>query len=287
MGFEKVICTGGSGHLGRVFVDMMRSHCSITVADIARPAADVAFTEVSILDYEGLKRAFSGHDAVVHLAAISNPRIATAEKTFNVNTQGTWAVLQAAEDAGVKRVVVASSDATSGLLYNPPDLMPQYLPLDEKHPLRPRDAYSLSKVVTETICQSYVTRGKLEVIAIRPTHIIFPEEYGALRAKGLDERNYHLWTYVSPQDVSQAFRLALEAKDIRFDTFLITAADGLNERPTLEMVKARYGTLPAIRNRDYFANRPQASIVDISHAREILGYQPTSNWRDMVAKNPS
>ena len=81
--------------------------------------------------------------------------------------QGTWAVLQAAEDCGVRRVVVASSDAALGLHYNPPGWGPQYLPIDEDHPLRPIDFYSLSKECTESICRSYANRGKVEVIAIR------------------------------------------------------------------------------------------------------------------------
>lgn len=283
MGFEKVVCTGGAGVLGRVFVDQMRDRAQVRVVDTKDAAPGVDFVAASILDYAALKQAFAGSDAVVHLAAVSNPRITSQETTFHVNVQGTWAVLQAAEDAGVKRVVVASSDATTGLLYNPPGWGPQSLPIDETHPLRPIEAYSLSKEVTEAIARSYANRGKMEVLIIRPTHIMFPDEYPVIRSKGADVNNYHLWTYVSPQDVSQGFRLALEVKGVRHDTFFITADDGLNERPTLEMLKERYGTVPPLRNPARFEQLPTASIFDTSHAREVLGYQPTSNWRDMVA----
>ena len=103
-----------------------------------------------------LRRAFEGKDAVVHLAAIPNPRTAPADVTFQTNVQGAWSVLQAAENAGVKRVVVASSDSVFGLSYNPPDWPPQFLPVDETHPVRPTEFYSLSKHVTETIAQSFM-----------------------------------------------------------------------------------------------------------------------------------
>ncbi len=74
----------------------------------------------------------------------------------------------------MRRVVVASSDSVVGFHYNPPDWKPQYLPIDERHPLCPTEFYSLSKQVTETICRSYAQRGRLEVVVIRPTHIVFP-----------------------------------------------------------------------------------------------------------------
>ena len=107
--------------------------------------------------------------------------------------------MQAAEDAGVKRVSVASSDSVYGLSYNPPDWPPRYLPVDEAHPCRPTEFYSLSKYVTETIAQSFAARHKLEVFAIRPVHVVFPAEYPELVARGSDPQNYHFWAYVRPR----------------------------------------------------------------------------------------
>ncbi|HEX4884833.1 MAG TPA: NAD(P)-dependent oxidoreductase [Casimicrobiaceae bacterium] len=284
MRFDKVLCTGGSGRLGRYVTDDLRERCDLTVLDVKPPhAAGVRHVDASILDYAALKRAFAGQEAVVHLAAIPNPRTAPADVTFHTNVQGTWNVLQAAEDAGVRRVVVASSDAALGLHYNPPGYGPQYLPIDEDHPLRPIEFYSLSKEVTEAMCRSYANRGKLEVLAIRPTHIVFPPEHPELRARGADVQNYHLWTYVAPEDVAQGFRRALDVAKAPFQAFFISAADGLNTRPTLDMLRERYGALPPIRNPDYFRRAPLASILDITRAREVLGFEPTIGWQAMAA----
>ncbi|HEX9278132.1 MAG TPA: NAD(P)-dependent oxidoreductase [Casimicrobiaceae bacterium] len=284
MRFEKVLCTGSSGRLGRYVTEDLRGRCALTVLDVKpSQAPGVQYVNASITDFAALKNAFQGQDAVVHLAAIPNPRTAPPDVTFNTNVQGTWNVLQAAEEAGVRRVIVASSDAALGLHYNPPGYGPQYLPIDESHPLRPIEFYSLSKEATETICRSYANRGKLEVLAIRPTHIVFPPEYPELETRGADVQNYHLWTYVSPEDVAQGFRLALESAKSPFQAFYISAADGLNTRPTLEMLRERYGTLPEIRNPHYFRKNPLAAVLDISRARDVLGFEPTSNWRRMFA----
>jgi nucleoside-diphosphate-sugar epimerase len=277
--FDRIACTGGSGDLGKCIVDDLIDKCRLKVIDINDPHRAVDFEKADITNYSKLREALKGCEAVIHLAAISSPRIASSESTFRVNVQGTWATLQAAEDAGVRRVVVASSDATTGLLYNPKSWSPQFLPVDESHPLRPIEAYSLSKVVTETICRSYHSRGNLEIVLLRPSHIVFPRDYGDLRNRGDDIHNYHLWTYVLPEDAVQAFRLALTKPGLGFGTFFISAADGLNIRPTLEMIEERYGFAPEIRKPDIFTKMPTASIIDIGHAQQVLGYTPASDWR--------
>lgn len=286
MKFENVIVTGGAGRLGRSVVERLAPKCRVTVLDIVAPAEPVPgarYVTASITDYEAVRRAFAGQDAVVHLAAIPNPRTAPAPVTFNTNVQGAWVVLQAAEDAGVRRVSVASSDSVFGLSYNPPDWPPQYLPVDEAHPCRPTEFYSLSKQVTETIAASYAARRKLEVFAIRPVHIVFPPEYPELEARGSDPQNYHFWAYVAPEDVAQGFERTLSVGYRGFDTFIISAADGLNVRPTLEMAQERWGKLPPIRRPDYYRANPLASVLDITKAREVLGYEPAGNWRSMRA----
>ncbi len=272
---KHVLVTGGSGRLGTYVVDRLKQTHVVTVLDIVRPkSSDVGYVNVSITDLAALTDSLKGIDAVVHLAAVPNPRTSTPQACFTVNTQGTWSILQAAEDAGVKRVVVASSDAATGLHYNPENWAPQYLPVDEAHPLRPSEVYSLTKEITESICRCFAVRGKVEVLAIRPGHVVFEPEYPELSARGSDVQNYHLWGFVAPEDVAQGFELALNLADGSYDCFFLGGADGLNERPTLEMFKERFGYDPTVRKPEIYAAMPNAGVFDISHARQKLGYEP-------------
>lgn len=284
MRYQKIVVTGGAGRLGRYVTEALAPRCELTVLDrVLVSIPGVRSIEADVTDFQALRRTLAGQEAVLHLAAIPNPRTAPADVTFHVNVQGTWAVLQAAEDCGVRRVIVASSDAALGLHYNPPGWGPQYLPIDEDHPLRPIDFYSLSKECVEAVCRSYARRGKLEVLAIRPTHIVFPAEHPELEARGADVQNYHLWTYVAPEDVAESFRCALDAADGSYGAYFVTAPDGLNTRPTLELLRERYGALPQLRDAAYFQSNPNAAVLDGRRARDRLGFEARIGWRDMAA----
>ncbi len=281
----RVAITGGSGRLGRCVVDHFRAHGDVTVIDVRPPdQRGVSFTKADVLDFAALERALAGHDSVVHLAAIPNQRTAPASVTFEINAQGAWNVLQAAENVGVRRAAVASSDAATGLHYNPPDWAPQYLPVDEAHPLRPTDAYSLSKQVTEVICRAYAVRGKLRVAAIRPSRIVYPPHWPELEEWGADPRNHHMWAYVEPEDVARALRLALALEGDPYDAFFVCADDALGRRPTLEVLEERFGRLPEIRKPEVYERNPTASVFDNSRARRVLGFEPKSDWRRLAAR---
>ena len=292
MAYEKIIITGGAGLLGSHVVREMAEHAQITTLDIKEPEAKSQggqdHINLSITNYEEIKKALTGHDAVIHLAAIPNPREADAKTTFNNNVEGAWTVLQAAEDAGIKRVVVASSDSVFGLSYNPPDWPPQFLPVDETHPTRPTEVYSLSKKITETISESFAARGKMEVLAIRPCHIVFPRGYGELEARGQDLENYHFWAWVDPKDVAQAFRLAVHTSDYNgFDVYTVAAEEGLNTKPTLELAAARWKNMPVIRRPEIYESCNTASILDISKIKDRLGFVPTVSRDALLLKAKS
>ena len=104
MAYEHIAVTGGTGLLGSHVMRRLHGRAALTAIDIKPPPesnrALGTFLEASITDYDAMRAAFMGKDAVVHLAAIPNPREAAPGVTFNTNVQGAWTVLQAAEDAG-------------------------------------------------------------------------------------------------------------------------------------------------------------------------------------------
>ena len=278
--FEKVVVTGGSGRLGRYVVDALSTRSDVTVVDLRPPRQQVGFSDTSILDLEGLKRVMRGHHAVIHLAAIPSPRNAAPEVVFATNVQGTWNVLEAASASGISKVVLCSSECATGLCYQNGERPPLYLPVDEAHRLRPTDPYSLSKQLGEAAGASFARRGGIEVVALRPTLILFPEQRHEIAERG-DIAHSDLWSYVEPEDVARAFHLALEREGPPFDTFFVSAADTLSPRPTLELVEHRFGHVPELKRPELYAENPHAAIYDIAHARAALGYEPVSDWRGL------
>jgi nucleoside-diphosphate-sugar epimerase len=105
-----------------------------------------AHVVVSILDLDALRCAFDGADVVVHLAAAANIGAGPPERIIDLNAKGSWCVLEAALAAGVRRVVMCSTDSVMGnTVWRDHIWLPERLPVGEDHPLHPADPYGLSK----------------------------------------------------------------------------------------------------------------------------------------------
>ena len=92
---------------------------------------------------------------MIHLAAIDAGVPAEPEAYFGVNVMGTWNTVQAPREAGIRKVVLASSVSATGLGEMRPDFPPEYLPADEAHSMKPANAYGLSKLVVEDIARGF------------------------------------------------------------------------------------------------------------------------------------
>jgi UDP-glucose 4-epimerase len=308
MRFDQVLVTGGAGRLGRYVVRELEGRCRVSVLDREEQTASSVDLPVHVppvhfpvdaLDLDALRSAMRGQDAVVHLAAIDSSVTAPPEAVFDANVRGTWNVLHAAAEAGVGRVVICSSSSATGLDYTNPRLPPVYLPIDEDHPLRPSQAYGLSKQLDELIAQSFGSRGGMEVICLRPAWVLFPEAVRRVLGHQRDaappsspsgpgrhrEPLPLLRSYVDPADAARAFRLALELPTAPYRVFIITAADTFEPEPTLAHLEKTYGKpLPRVVKPEIYAGNPHASAFDISRAREILGWSPSSSWAEFSAR---
>lgn len=279
----RIVVTGGSGNVGRYVVDELLEHGhDVSVFDRVKPEfRSVPYVQGSILDIGDCRRAFAGGDVVVHLAAIPHPLDDPPEVVANVNIQGTFDVHQAAVDAGVRRVVHASSDSSYGLVFRRVDFSPEYLPLDEDHPQKPQDAYGLSKQVGEEIARAFTRGYALETVALRICFVWFPHLAESYRSLTVDpgERKWinGLWLYNDARDVATAFRLACETPDLRHEDFLISAEDNGTVFDTLELVGQYYGRVPMRKKL-----RGRESLVDYSKAALILGYRPRYSWQDII-----
>lgn len=276
---RKVLVTGAGGRVGRFVVDALRDDYTLAAMEREDVSVDIERAGGDILNLEETLRAVAGQDAVIHLAGLVRSLGAGPADIFHTNVQGTWNVLHAAHVAGVRKVILCSSECATGVVFADPRRPPAYLPIDEAHPLAPLEDYGLSKKCAETVACSFAGRGGMQIVVLRPTLVLTPDLQDQVTARGQNPTDPDLWGYVEPQDVAAAFGLALAYDGAAYEVFFISAADTLSPQPTLELVKRFYGKLPQVRNPELYRQNPNAAIFDISRAQKHLGYRPRSDWR--------
>jgi nucleoside-diphosphate-sugar epimerase len=300
MRFGKVLVTGAGGLLGGYVTRELAGRAQVSGLDIASPsdaAAGGAFTKGSIEDPAAVAAAMQGMEAVVHVAARPNIWSGQSHEIIHTNVTGTWNVLQAAEEAGVKRVILTSSDSVIGYtVLQGAMLPPEYLPVDEAHPRRPTDAYAISKKLCEELGRSFEERGKLEIVVLRPVYVLYPEFEGEVKARAANPTGYKgpeaggrqpagggvMWHYVDPRDLARAYRLALEADKPGFGPYFICGRTTLAPEPTIERLAARMGRRIPVKRPDVYTENPHAPLYDLSAARDRLGFVAVHDMRSLL-----
>ncbi|MBU2965839.1 NAD(P)-dependent oxidoreductase [Amphritea sp. 2_MG-2023] len=284
MSIKRVVVTGGAGRVGGYVVRQLLKSYEVVIADLVAGESGVEYIEANVMDLPQLRKAFEGADAVVHLAALDYDWNCAPEKYIDVNVRGTWHVLQAASEANVQKVVLCSSVSACGLSEMRPNWKPTHLPIDETHENKPVEAYSVSKIVMEQMAKSFVDGTDMDVICLRPLAVVLDEtleEYIAF--VDTPDRNW-LFYYVTAEDVATAFDCALKAEELRFGTFFLSADDTSHPEPTLDWYRKIIGEQPEIIIPRRFQVNPRASVFSSAAAKEVLGWQPTSNFEQLRAK---
>ena len=274
----KVLITGGAGKVGQWVVRELLNNegYEITVLD-RTPGPErgpVKYLVGDIQDLGQVMEAVAGAEAVIHLAAIHNPNIATTTVTYQTNVVGTFNVHHAAFRLGVKRVVSASSNAVVGWSYGE-EFMPDYLPIDEDHPVRPEDVYGLSKEIGETIARSYTRKG-LETVMLRPSGVVSPDELEQMRKDGgRRPTSFHAYSYVDARDLAVAFRLAVERSIESGSVFFVVADDSTVAEPLSDVYPR---VMPSIGAKAGYLTGSQGAYSNAA-AKKSLGWQPVHSWR--------
>ena len=304
---QRICVTGASGQAGRAVVRELREHgYDVVATDIAVTREDLedGMLRADLTDYgqalealqgadesweptagsERALEALRGADAVVHLANIPAPGLATPPVTFTANVTMNFNVFMAAARLGLSRVVWASSETTLGL---PFEIPPRYAPVDEEHYPFPTTTYALSKVVSETIAGHIAQWSGTPFIALRFSNIMAPTDYQYFPSMWADAhaRKWNLWGYVDERDVAVACRLALgvPAEAVAGSpSFIIAAADTVMNRPSVELLREVF---PDVRLTGEIGE--YGTLLSIDRARQILGFDPGHSWRDHVPAEPA
>jgi UDP-glucose 4-epimerase len=278
----RIAVTGASGRLGSYVLRALADH-ELRVVDLAAPdGLQVDFRMADLRAFDALHAALQGIEVVVHLGGIDRSVATDDAATMQVNVIGTWNLFEASRRAGVRRVIHCSSNSVTGLDQTNPTMPPCYLPIDEDHPLRPTDAYALSKLGGEQIAASFARRG-LEVLVLRPCFIAFPEQVafmaGGANPSGRDEPMSYLCAYVGPEDCAQGFAAAVTLADYAgCETFFLAAADAFSMQGTVARLKALYGAPIPLRDPALYAGSPRASPISSARAKARLGWAATTRW---------
>jgi CDP-glucose 4,6-dehydratase len=301
------LVTGGQGFIGGHLVRALLERGDDVVVldlpdapgralDLHGVRSEVELIEGDVADPEVVRRATTGAGSVFHLAAqtLVGPAAADPVGTFRSNVEGTWTVLEAAREAAVGAVVVASSDKA----YGPSDSLP-YREGDE---LRPAAPYEGSKAAADVISRSYWRSWDLPVGVTRLANVygggdlnssrLVPEVVTAylagrqprIRSDGSPRRDF---LHVS--DAVAAY-LAIEGAVVdgpgRGEALNAGTGEPRSVREVIGTIKEATGS---DQEPDYLLDRsPDGEIdsqyVDASRLEELSGWRPETGFEEGIAE---
>jgi len=271
----KIAITGATGRIGHAIMnEALRQGHSVVGIDRVAPAEletreNYRFVQADIGDYDALVAAFTGCDALIHMAAIPAPIGYPDHVVHNNNVVGSYNALRAAVEVGIKRIVQASSVNAIGLSFSRKASF-DYFPVDEEHPNHSEEPYSLSKWICEQQADSFARRYDDLRIASMRFHLVVEEREKAKNfyADVTPEVAKHLWAYTLYDAAARACLLALEAPFMGHEVFYIIAPETLLDIPTLELAARFFPDVPIRSDL-----RGRRSFFSSAKAERMLGWR--------------
>jgi nucleoside-diphosphate-sugar epimerase len=299
-----VLVTGGAGFIGSSLVRSLAGdgHAVRVLDDFSTGRkenldgveGDLEVLEGDVRDPAAVARAVAGAEVVHHLAALPSVArsVADPRASHQVNVDGTLNVLLAAVDAGVGRVVYASSSS----VYGDTPVLPKH----EAMPVSPRSPYAAAKLAGEAYCRSFARVYPLQTICLRFFNVFGPRQdpaspYAAVVPRFVtrmlagqpaevtgDGRQTRDFTFVD--NAVQACRLAAGAgPEAVGEAMNVGCGDRIS---VLDLVELINGLLPQRVDPVLVAARPgdvRDSQAAVDKAERLIGYRPLVPVRDGVA----
>lgn len=198
MDYKRILITGAAGQVGRLARKALRGRVQhLRLSDIAAmpPAGDnEELWNCDLADAQGVAAMLQGVDAVVHLGASLN--VDDWQDTLRVNIAGSYNIYESARQAGVKRVIYASSHHAVGMY-------PVGERIQADAPARPDSLYGLSKCFGEDLARYYWDKYKIESVCLR---------IGSTRPEPNESRE--LATWLSEPDFERLLLACLAAPSV-------------------------------------------------------------------------
>lgn len=292
-----ILVTGGAGLIGSATIDLLlRRHAPgriVVLDNLAR--GSLANLKTALLDRrvtllrgdirnpDAVRRAMQGMDAVVHLAALRITACAAAPReAMEVMCDGSFNVVEAAREAGVRRVVAASSASVYG--------MAETFPTDERHhPWGNRTWYGAAKLMLEGLLRSYHDMFGLPYVALRYFNVYGPRmdihgKYTEVLIRWMDRiaagqppvvlgDGQQTMDFVYIDDVAEANVAAL-ASDVDDEVFNIASGreTSLNDLAAA-LLKAMNSPLQTEHGPERAVNPVARRLADTTRARDLLGFE--------------
>lgn len=294
---KRIMFTGGSGKAGRHVVQYLVEHgyevLNLDTKPLDNPKVRTLITDITDSGqvFNALSSTMATHefdpvlrpqpvDAVVHFAAIPRIMITPDNELFRINAMGTYNVVEAAVKLGIRKIIVASSETTYGMIFAEEPREPDYFPLDEDYDVNPMDSYALSKVVNEKTARAFALRSGADIYALRIGNVIEPHEYAAMVPKWKADPEFRkkiAWSYIDARDLGQITRLCIEKNGLGFQIFNAANDDTSADLPTAELLSRYYPKVPVRGELGQFE-----TLLSNRRIREVLGFRQEHPWRENV-----
>lgn len=302
---KRIMLIGGAGLVGSHVTDQLTKEpvSEIIVLDNfvrgtegnlaqARKHPKVRVVQASMTDRAALARELKGVDGVFLLASlwlgecVSDPRSA-----WEVNTLGTWNVVEACLEAGVKRIVYSSSASVYGNAL--------VTPMTEKHPLNNRTTYGATKIANEQMLRAIFEQHQLPYIGMRYMNIYGPRmdyhgTYVSVIMKVLDrifagERpvvfgdGSQVYDFIYIADVAEANILGMKA-ECADENFNIGMGVGTSINELVGLLLELTGSKLEIEYQPQAQSFVTNRIGSTEKATEMLGFTANTGLRDGLAR---
>ena len=300
----RILVTGGAGFIGSHLVEKLLAaghevavlddfndfyDPQIKHANIAGFAKDVTMHHVDLRDGASVRYLFHREkfDSIAHLAARAGvrPSIQHPQLYYDTNVSGTLHLLDAASVTGVERFVFASSSSVYGISKTVPFS-------EDQHLTQTLSPYAATKIAAEFLCSTYAHLYQMRVVALRYFTVYGPRQRPDLAIHQFTRRIYdgqpieqfgdgttrRDYTYID--DVIQGTMAALKYDGPLFDIFNLGESDTIQLRDLIAAIENALGKKAKVNRMPEQPGDMPLTCADISKARKLLGYHPTTRFSD-------